>query len=123
FMGRIAFRPRLAAEVIAAVAPVDEGTYFVRVIAPVRLIGRRVRYFATRTLAHAQTPLGPWILERRERSGSATAQRARDHRCEDRDLQTHQSARPPNSPVVVFTQTFSPLVMYSGTWISMPVLS
>src|ERR1700741_3408893 len=32
-------------------------------------------------------------------------------------------ARPANSPVRVFTHTFSSLVMYSGTWISMPVLS
>ena len=33
----------------------------------------------------------------------------------------YQSARPANSPVLVFTSTRSPLVMYSGTWISMPV--
>src|SRR5579875_312437 len=32
-------------------------------------------------------------------------------------------ARPANSPVTVFTQTLSPRVMYSGTWISMPVSS
>src|SRR5690348_17677480 len=32
-------------------------------------------------------------------------------------------ARPANSPVSVFTHTFSPVVMYSGTWISMPVSS
>src|SRR5688572_16491226 len=32
-----------------------------------------------------------------------------------------QSARPANSPVVVFTSTRSPLPMYSGTMISMPV--
>src|SRR5690606_8790192 len=34
-----------------------------------------------------------------------------------------QSARLPNKPVVVFTSTRSPLPMYSGTMISMPVLS
>jgi hypothetical protein len=33
-----------------------------------------------------------------------------------------QSARPANSPVAVLTHTFSPLPMYSGTMISMPVL-
>src|SRR6185437_6570392 len=32
-------------------------------------------------------------------------------------------ARPENSPVPVFTQTFSPVRMYSGTWISIPVSS
>jgi hypothetical protein len=32
-------------------------------------------------------------------------------------------ARPANSPVVVLTRIFSPLTTYSGTMISMPVLS
>jgi hypothetical protein len=36
---------------------------------------------------------------------------------------TNQSARPANSPVVVFTSTFSPVPMYSGTMISIPVES
>jgi hypothetical protein len=34
-----------------------------------------------------------------------------------------RQARPAKSPVTVLTSTFSPLLMYSGTWISMPVLS
>ena len=36
-------------------------------------------------------------------------------------FRTRQSARPENSPLVVLTSTRSPLAMYSGTWISMPV--